>query len=182
MWITSSFQTLLDIDQRTFGLFSKNLRRGWDHCILRFNCNFLTSFFSENYQSFTDLFWTLKEEFLAFNRKIIDQVVKTIFYVFIRTLRWLVLFWRKNYCFSSISDIERFFRPYVDIFATSCENCILRVLWSILLEIFFWRKTSPFQSFWELEKKPFSILSEYFRQVCDNCILRVPRHLPTEKN
>ena len=67
--------------------FSTGLRPLHSTFNLEFSHNF---FYPENYQKFFEQFWTLSEEYLAFWRKFIGLVVKTTFYVCIKTLqRWI---------------------------------------------------------------------------------------------
>ena len=82
--------------------------------------------------------------------------MKTTIYLSIRTLRQLFSL-IKNFCFRSNLDLEQFFWPNVEISWRSCENWILRVHRSILMEKIFWFKNFTFQYFWDLEKLSFRL-------------------------
>ena len=91
-----------------FGVLSKVCRRGCENCFLPALTNsfFHQEFFKKNC-CFVFPSGTAGDNFLALRQKFIVEVVKTAFFVPIKTLK--VFFSEKNYSFWSISYIERFF-------------------------------------------------------------------------
>ena len=122
--------------------------------VLRLDWNFLTIFFPKNIKTFFNNFGHWVNNSRLFVKIFIGELLKTTFYVSIRTLRRLI-FSGKKFCFRSISDIEHFFLTLcwinIDEVVKTASYVFIVAIWR---KKFFDEKTSKFQSFWDLEKIP----------------------------
>ena len=139
------FQTLLDIDRRTFSLFLKNFRLDLVDSILRFNRISLTIFLTEKSQKLFPQFGQWVINFWPFCRKFIGEVVEITFYGSIRTLRQIFfLLKKKTIDFDQSRTLSVFFDPKLKHFRRCCEYYLLCVNRIILMKKIFFEKTSIF--------------------------------------
>ena len=169
--IHSNILMKIDFSWKTFstlnisGHWPKNLwslpekfRRGWDHCILHLNWKFLTIFFhrkiSKIFLKILDLEWKSFGN-LSKNYR---EVVKTSFYLFIRTLRRLFFFQKKTINFDQIRTLSNFFKTLCWNFLCcvmpkrSCVDCILSVHTITLMKKILMKKLEFFHHFGTLRK------------------------------
>ena len=152
----------MDLDQRTFGLFSKLFLRGWNDCFLRLNRSSFSIVFPKVIITFLYQFWTLSDYFLAFCRKFFDGAVTTAIFISIRTFPCYIIFEIPIKISISVSDLERIILAFCRKFT---EN------------VFFWKKNYAFiRGPWA---KWFSFLSKSFRRSCENCMPCVHKNTST---
>ena len=167
-----NFKYFSDIERNRFCLSSEYFRRCCRDCfqLVHGDNKKENKLFEFLYQ-----FETLSQNFLALFRQTFGRVVKTAFYLSIRTVWGKTIFWRTYVLFILLGHWAKTFWPFFSNFFEGFSNCIPHVHRNSFRKNIFFKNLCFFKSLRSLSNNISAFFSKSCRRGCQKCFLLVHR-------